>query len=110
MTARYQYRLRGGADEPINSKSRGSATLGLPPEHPTLPSLLRDAGYRTALIGKWHLGWDWDSMRKPGTPKGSILHGDFDWSKPVLGGPLYPPHGADALSVGGRDDRMTRRG
>ena len=57
MTARWQYRLRGAAEEPINSKSRGSATLGLPPEHPTLPSLLRDAGYRTALIGKWHLGY-----------------------------------------------------
>jgi arylsulfatase A-like enzyme len=57
MTARYQYRLRGAAEEPINSKSRGSTTLGLPPEHPTLPSLLRAAGYRTALIGKWHLGY-----------------------------------------------------
>lgn len=57
MTARWQYRLRGAADEPINSRSRGSDTLGLPPSHPTLPSLLRDAGYRTALIGKWHLGY-----------------------------------------------------
>ena len=57
MTARYQYRLRGAAEEPINSKSRGSDTLGLPPAHPTLPSLLRGAGYRTALIGKWHLGY-----------------------------------------------------
>ncbi len=26
------------------------------PEHPTLPSLLRRAGYGTTLIGKWHLG------------------------------------------------------
>ncbi len=54
MTGRYQYRLRGGLEEPI----AGTATdkLGLPPEHPTLPSLLRDAGYATALIGKWHLG------------------------------------------------------
>ena len=57
MTGRYQYRLRGAAEEPINSRSRGSATLGLPPEHPTLPSLLRNAGWRTALIGKWHLGY-----------------------------------------------------
>ena len=29
----------------------------MPPEHPTLPSLLRQAGYRTGLIGKWHLGY-----------------------------------------------------
>jgi arylsulfatase A-like enzyme len=57
MTGRYQYRLRGAAEEPINSKSRGSTTLGLPPEHPTLPSLLLGSGYRTALIGKWHLGY-----------------------------------------------------
>jgi len=57
MTMRYQYRVRGGMEEPINSKSKGSASLGLPPEVPTLPSLLRRAGYATALVGKWHLGY-----------------------------------------------------
>lgn len=53
ITGRYQYRLRGGLEEPI---AKPAHYLGLPPEHPTLPSLLADAGYHTALIGKWHLG------------------------------------------------------
>jgi arylsulfatase A-like enzyme len=57
ITMRYQYRLRGAMEEPINSRSKGSTTLGLPPEIPTLPSRLRDAGYATALVGKWHLGY-----------------------------------------------------
>jgi arylsulfatase A-like enzyme len=57
-TGRWQYRLRGGADEPIASRAaRGNPALGLPPGHPTLASLLRDAGYATALVGKWHLGF-----------------------------------------------------
>jgi arylsulfatase A-like enzyme len=84
MTARYQYRLRGAAEEPINSKSRGSATLGLPPEHPTLPSLLREAGYRTALIGKWHLGYP--------PAFGPLRSGYEEFFGPMSGGVDYFTH------------------
>jgi arylsulfatase A-like enzyme len=51
MTGRYQYRLEVGLHEPLID-----AGAGLPTDHPSLPSLLRAAGYRTALVGKWHLG------------------------------------------------------
>jgi arylsulfatase A-like enzyme len=84
MTARYQYRLRGATEEPINSKSRGSTTLGLPPEHPTLPSLLRASGYRTALIGKWHLGY-------PPT-FGPLRSGYEEFFGPMAGGVDYFTH------------------
>jgi arylsulfatase A-like enzyme len=57
ITGRYHYRLRGSHDEPIATRTRGNPVLGLPPGHPTFPSLLRDAGYATALVGKWHLGF-----------------------------------------------------
>jgi arylsulfatase A-like enzyme len=83
-TGRWQYRLRGGADEPIASRSRGSEVLGLPPEHPTLASLLRAAGYATALVGKWHLGFP---------PRfGPLKSGYQEFFGPMSGGVDYFTH------------------
>ena len=53
ITGLYQYRLAVGLEEPILSNNRKT---GLPPSHPTLPSLLKKVGYGTTLLGKWHLG------------------------------------------------------
>ena len=52
ITGRYQYRLPVGLEEPLGNNRH----VGLPPSHPTLPSLLKKAGYGTTLLGKWHLG------------------------------------------------------
>jgi len=51
ITGRYQNRLPIGLEEPLSNRD-----VGLPPSHPTLPSLLRKAGYGTTLLGKWHMG------------------------------------------------------
>jgi arylsulfatase A-like enzyme len=84
ITARYQYRLRGAAEEPISSKARSSLTLGLPPEHPTLPSMLREAGYNTALVGKWHLGFEPNF--------GPLKSGYQEFFGPISGGVDYFTH------------------
>jgi arylsulfatase A-like enzyme len=54
MTGRYPARLPIGLTEPLEY---GDETVGLPPEHPTVASRLKQVGYKTALIGKWHLGF-----------------------------------------------------
>jgi arylsulfatase A-like enzyme len=84
ITGRYQYRLRGAAEEPIRSADRGKPHIGLPPSHPTLPSLLKAAGYRTALVGKWHLG------HPPAF--GPLKSGYDEYFGPMAGGVDYFTH------------------
>lgn len=65
LTGTYAFRTKGTGIAPPN----GPAIIR--PGTPTLPSLLRDAGYRAAVIGKWHLGLgdkepDWNGTLAPG--------------------------------------------
>lgn len=53
-TGRYAARLKVGMEEPLVTRDEHH---GIPADHPTLPSMLRDAGYATAMFGKWHCGW-----------------------------------------------------
>ncbi len=60
LTGRYPQRLGPGFTRPIvfrRAGTDGASSVGLPAAHPTLASLLRARGYRTALVGKWHLGY-----------------------------------------------------
>ena len=61
--------------------------------------MMQSRGYHTAAIGKWHLGWNWEAIRKPDAkPIGSGRRKAwrpeaFDWNKSIPNGPL--DHGFD---------------
>jgi arylsulfatase A-like enzyme len=83
ITGRYQYRLGIGLEEPLGA----GRDVGLPPSHPTLPSLLKKAGYGTTLVGKWHLGQ---------LPKYGPLQSGYDHFYGFRGGAVdYYSHGAN---------------
>jgi len=54
MTGRYQTRF-GFEFNPIGAKN-AAAGIGLPVAEKTIADRLRDSGYATGLVGKWHLG------------------------------------------------------
>ena len=72
LTGRYQQRV--GI---VDVVARHLDTPGLSPDQATLPRLLKDAGYRTALQGKWHLGME---------PEFNPTHHGFDEFRGYLDG------------------------
>lgn len=55
ISGRYQQRY--GIEEPLHSDGTHNSWQGLPVKGHSLPKLLADVGYSTALIGKWHVGY-----------------------------------------------------
>jgi len=69
------------------------------PERLTVSELLRQHGYRTACIGKWHLGWEWATLDGEPAHKGSQIgvldrvqrhemEKNIDYTQPMRGGPV----------------------
>ena len=72
LTGRYSFR----------SRLKKGVTMGYCPPvveegRMTVGSLLQGAGYHTACIGKWHLGWNW----------AKDAAGEIDFTQPIANGP-----------------------
>ena len=84
LTGRYAWRTRmqewvlAAYEPPLIAANR-----------PTLPGFLKQTGYRTLCIGKWHLGWEW-SGPQPGRmtePRNSQKELTWDYTQPIRSGP-----------------------
>lgn len=88
MTGRYYWRTSVKDGEVLS----GNAPLHIETDRPTLASICKGQGYRTAAFGKWHLGLgsdqrtDWDKPLKPGPLEIGFDHffgmGSNPWSGP----------------------------
>ena len=85
LTGRYNWRstLKKGV---LTGKSKAL----IPNSRTTIASMLKKQGYKTAFIGKWHLGWDWAMKNKEDNSGEGWDAKDFDnidFSKPIKNGP-----------------------
>ncbi len=82
LTGRYNWR---------STRKAGGGGGYSPPliknERTTIAEMFRGQGYETALIGKWHLGWDWYTVGNETETFGNKVRPVVDFSKPIKNGP-----------------------
>ena len=66
----------------------GWANALIEEDRSTIASLLKPMGYHSAAIGKWHLGWNWQSKTDKQIDAKYHPAEAVDYSKPVARGPL----------------------
>lgn len=67
----------------------GYSPLMIEPGRETVATFMKKQGYRTACVGKWHMGLDWTLKDGGPAKKGKrISAGRVDLTKPVTRGPL----------------------
>ncbi|WP_431125772.1 sulfatase family protein [Flagellimonas flava] len=85
LTGRYNWR-----SELKQGVLIGASKALIPNTRTTVASVLKQSGYNTAFIGKWHLGWDWalkDPNQEPTTGWQDTTFVNIDYTKPVTNTP-----------------------
>jgi arylsulfatase A-like enzyme len=111
ISGRYQQRVL--LERPLSDTLKDHQDAGLPATGRSLPQLLRNAGYATALIGKWHLGWrpDFHPTRHGFQYFWGYLSGYVDWYTHVSssGKPDLFENGTPVQHTGYLGHEVTRR-
>lgn len=94
--------LPGRRDFPFQKLKNVEINQHLPYDISTLPKILKNNGYETAIIGKWHLGEDDASTLKQGF--------DFqlpDWNRGWPKEGYHFPYGMKGLEEGAEGEYLT---
>ncbi len=101
--------LPGRKDFPFQKLESSKLTVQhLPYNQPTLPRVLKENGYQTAIFGKWHLGWDDSTHANSPQRQGFDLHIP-DWDAGWPNGTYFSPYGMKGLEGGPKGEYLTDR-